>query len=325
MLRFVPKVTDPAVMVDAGGADDAAVIRLSDERALILTTDFFTPIVDDAYDFGRIAAANALSDVYAMGGQPKWCLSLVGWPRDTLPLDMLGDVQRGAADVVAQAGAAIVGGHSIDDPEPKFGLMVVGEVHPEQITTNAGAQPGDKLVLTKPIGTGIVATAIKRELAPPEAVRAAIASMTTLNRDAAEAGRAAGVRCATDITGFGLLGHLHSLLRASGCAAELYASAVPLLPGAAELVAKGAVPGGTKRNQAAVAAAVTFDAAIGEATRVLLADAQTSGGLLLAVKPAALDTLLRELANRGTLAAAVIGTVVTGDPGVIIVTAAAPR
>lgn len=323
MLRFVPVVTDPAVMVDAGGMDDAAVIRLSDERALVLTTDFFTPIVDDAYDFGRIAAANALSDVYAMGGTPRWCLSVVAWPRDVLPLELLGDVMRGAADVVARAGAAIVGGHSIDDPEPKFGLMVVGEVHPRHVTTNAAARPGDRLVLTKPVGSGVIATGIKRELAPAEAVRAAVASMTTLNDGAAAAARAAGVTCATDVTGFGLLGHLHSMLKASGCAAEIVAAAVPLLPHVADLVERGCVPGGTKRNQEAVAGAVTWDRAVDATTRVLLADAQTSGGLLLAVRPAALDGLLQDLTARGTPAAAVIGTVVAGDPGLIIVRAAA--
>jgi selenide,water dikinase len=321
VLRFVPQVTDPAVLVDAGGADDAAVIRISADRALVLTTDFFTPIVDDPYDFGRIAAANALSDVYAMGGRPRWCLSLVGWPRDTLPLDMLGEVQRGAADIVARAGAAIVGGHSIDDPEPKFGLMVVGEVHPDHITTNAGARPGDRLVLTKPIGSGIIATAIKRELAPAEAVSEAVRVMTTLNDAAAEAARAAGVRGATDVTGFGLLGHLHSLLRESGCAAEVVASRVPLLPHAIELVRLGAVPGGTIRNRDALHATVRWDDGIDGALRTLLVDAQTSGGLLLAVAPGALDALAADLAARGTPAAAVIGTVAEGAPGHITVRA----
>ena len=309
------------MLVDAGTADDAAVIRLSAERALVLTTDFFTPIVDDPFDFGRIAAANALSDVYAMGGEPRWCLSLVGWPREKLPLDVLGEVQRGAAAVVAEAGAVIVGGHSIDDPEPKFGLMVVGEVHPDHVTTNAAARPGDALVLTKPIGSGIIATAIKRELAPPETVAAAVAAMTTLNAGAAAAARAAGVRAATDVTGFGLLGHLASLLRASGCAAEIAASRVPLLPGVARLVALGCVPGGTTRNREAVRAGTSFADAVDETTRILLADAQTSGGLLLGVAPGALPALLADLRARGTPAAAHIGTAVSGAPGRITVTA----
>ena len=307
------------MLVDAGGGDDAAIIRISDTQALVLTTDFFTPIVDDPYDFGRIAAANALSDVYAMGGRPRWCLSLVGWPRDTLPLAMLGEVQRGAAEVVAQAGAAIVGGHSIDDPEPKFGLMVIGEVHPDQITTNAAARPGDVLVLTKPIGSGIIATAIKRELAPPDAVQAAVAAMTALNDRAALAARAAGVRAATDVTGFGLLGHLRSMLRASGCAAEISAGMVPLFPHVHELLAKGAVPGGTKRNLESLAGDVAWDPAVDSATRTLLADAQTSGGLLLAVAEHMLPALLAHLSAAATPAAAVLGTVVKGEPGFIIV------
>jgi selenide,water dikinase len=308
-------VSDPAVLVDASGRDDAAVLRVAPDRALVLTTDFFTPIVDDAYDFGRIAAANALSDVYAMGGRPLWCLSLVGWPRETLPLEQLADVLRGAADVVAAAGACIVGGHSIDDPEPKFGLVAVGEVHPDCITTNAGARPGDRLVLTKPIGTGIIATALKQGAAPVAAVDAAVVSMTTLNAAAAAAAQEAAVRAATDVTGFGLLGHLHAMLKASGCAAELSAGAVPLLPEARALATAGHVPGGTKRNLEAVAAVASFDAAVDGTTRLLLADAQTSGGLLLAVAPAALDLLLDALRRGGTPAAAVIGHLTAGPPG----------
>lgn len=312
---------DPAVLVDASRADDAAVIRLSDDRALVLTTDFFAPVVDDATDFGRIAAANALSDVYAMGGRPLYCLSLVGWPRATLPLDLLGEVLAGAAEVVARAGAAIVGGHSIDDPEPKFGLVVVGEVHPERITTNAAARPGDRLVLTKPLGTGVVTTAIKQGAADTETVAAAVRSMTTLNRDAAAAGAAAGVRAATDVTGFGLLGHLRSMLLASGCAAEIRAGAVPLLPGVRPLAEAGRLPGGSRRNLASVEATTVFDAALGDVDRLLLADAQTSGGLLLAVADAALDPLLAALRAAATPAAAVIGTVTAGTPGTIRVDA----
>lgn len=306
--------------MDASGGDDAAVIRLADDRALVLTTDFFTPIVDDPRAFGRIAAANALSDVYAMGGKPLYCLSLVGWPRDKLPLDQLGEVLAGAAEIAAEAGAWIVGGHSIDDPEPKFGLVAVGEVDPRVMTTNSGAHPGDLLVLTKPIGTGIVATAIKREAAWPAAVEQAITSMTALNRDAALAARDAGVRAATDVTGFGLLGHLAIMLRASGCAAEIEAGKVPLLEGAFELAERGYVPGGTKRNLAA-ASSVDFDPAVSEVTRVLLADAQTSGGLLLSVAPSAAPALLADLERRRVPAAAVIGAVLPGEPGRITVRA----
>jgi len=318
-LRFVLPVSDPAVLVDAGSADDAAVVRVDAERALVLTTDFFTPIVDDPYTFGRIAAANALSDVYAMGGKPRWCLSLVGWPREKLPLEVLGDVLRGASDMVARAGALIVGGHSIDDPEPKFGLVVVGEVHPDRMTTNAAALPGDRLVLTKPIGTGIIATAIKKGTAPDEVVRAAVACMTALNEGAADAARAAGVRAATDVTGFGLLGHLRSMLAASGCAADVHARAVPRLPAVRALAEQGHVPDGTRRNLESLLATTAFDAALDEVERLILADAQTSGGLLLAVPEARLDTLLAALAERGTPAAAVVGVATAGAPGSLVV------
>jgi selenide,water dikinase len=314
-------VTHPDVLVDARTADDAAVIRLTPDRALVLTTDFFTPIVDDAYDFGRIAAANALSDVYAMGGRPLYCLSLVGWPRGTLPVEQLGEVMRGAADVARDAGAAIVGGHSIDDPEPKFGLVVVGEVHPDRVTANTGARAGDALVLTKPIGSGIVATAIKKDAAPPEVVAAAVAVMTTLNAGAADAAREAGVRAATDVTGFGLLGHLRGMLIASGCAARISWPTVPLLPGVRSLVEAGHVPGGTRRNLADLSASTRFDAELADTDRLLLADAQTSGGLLLAVEPARVSALLAGLRDRGTPAAAAIGTVTSGPPGSITVTA----
>ncbi len=311
------------MLVDASGGDDAAVIRLDAERALVLTTDFFTPIVDDPYDFGRIAASNALSDVYAMGGRPLYCLNLVGWPRGSLPLETLGEVLRGAAEVVTKAGAVIVGGHSIDDPEPKFGLVAVGEVHPDRMTTNAAARPGDRLVLTKPIGSGIIATAIKREAAPPEVIAEAIAVMTTLNDGAAAAAREAGVRAATDVTGFGLLGHLRSMMAASGCAAEVWAGAVPFIPGAAALAAAGNVPGGTTRNLESLAATARFDDEVGQTERILLADAQTSGGLLLAVAPADLLRLLAALKAHATRAAAVIGTVTAGEPGTLTVHAGA--
>ncbi len=310
------------MLVDASTGDDAAVLRRSDGTALVFTTDFFTPIVDDATDFGRIAAANALSDVYAMGGRPAYCLSLVGWPRDKLPLSQLGEVLKGAAEIVTEAGAVIVGGHSIDDPEPKFGLVVIGEVDPERMTTNAAARRGDRLVLTKPIGSGIIATAIKRGLAPPGVERAAVKNMTTLNAAAAEAGRAAGVRAATDVTGFGLLGHLRAMLAASGCSADLHAPAVPLLPEVRSLVEAGCVPGGTRRNLESVAATTEFAADLDETDRLILADAQTSGGLLLAVAPGALEGLLADLRARGTPAAAVVGTVTAGSPGAIRVTSA---
>ena len=305
------------MLVDASGRDDAAVVRIADDRALILATDFFTPIVDDPYTFGRIAAANALSDVYAMGGRPLWCLNLVGWPREKLPLDALGEVLRGGAELVARAGARILGGHSIDDPEPKYGLMVVGEVHPDRITTNAAAKPGDHLVLTKPVGTGIIATAIKKGAAPADAVRAATDTMTTLNDGAAAAAADAGARAATDVTGFGLLGHLGAMLEASGAAAEIRAGAVPWLVGARRLAEEGHIPGGTRRNLTAANAFTTWDPAVDEIERLMLADAQTSGGLLIAVRPDALGRLIASLAAHHTLAAAEIGIVGDGPPGTL--------
>jgi selenide,water dikinase len=315
----VPLTTDPRILVDAATRDDAAVFRLAADRAIVATVDFFTPIVDDAYDFGRIAAANAFSDVYAMGATPLFGLNLVGWPRHTLPLALLGDVLRGAADVSREAGAFILGGHSIDDPEPKFGMVAIGEAHPDRLVTNAGARAGDALVLTKPIGTGVLATALKRDLADGAALAPAVAAMTTLNAGAARAVAAVGARAATDVTGFGLLGHLHQLLAASGVAADIEAAAVPLFAGARELVGQGAVPGGTRRNIEALQGLVDFGPTVDEPTRILLADAQTSGGLLIAVAVERRDALLDALAREATPARAVIGRVTAGPAGRITV------
>jgi len=310
----VPTLTDPRILVDASTRDDAAVYRLAPDRALVATVDFFTPIVDDAYDFGRIAAANAFSDLYAMGATPLIALNLVGWPRGKLPLELLGDVLRGGQDVAQQAGAFVLGGHSVDDPEPKYGMVAIGEAHPDRIVTLARAKAGDVLILTKPIGTGILTTALKRDLLTAADLSAAVASMTTLNAGAARAMLAVGVDAATDVTGFGLLGHLHNMLLASGVAAEVDAAAVPLLPQAADLAARGAVPGGTGRNRDAVAPHVTFAPGVDETTRVLLCDAQTSGGLLLAVPPQRADALVAALKKEGTPAAARIGRVTSGPP-----------
>ena len=315
----MPVATDPRILVDAATRDDAAVFRLTADRAIVATVDFFTPIVDDPYDFGRIAAANAFSDVYAMGGTPLLALNLVGWPRDTLPYELLGEVLRGGGDVSRAAGAFVLGGHSIDDPEPKYGMAVVGEVHPDRITTNAGARPGDALVLTKPIGTGVLTTALKRDLVSEAELAPAVAAMTTLNAAAARAMLAVGVHAATDVTGFGLLGHLHSLLEASGAAAEVTAQAVPLLPHARDMAARGAVPGGTQRNLTSLADAVSFAVGVEETTRVLLCDAQTSGGLLIAVPPDKTEALVTALAREQAPAAAVIGRVVAGPPGRVAV------
>jgi selenide, water dikinase len=305
--------------VDGSRGDDAAVIRRDGETALVLTTDFFTPIVDDAYTFGRIAAANALSDVYAMGGRPLYCLNLVGWPREKLSLDELSEVLRGGSDVVRQAGASIVGGHSIDDPEPKYGLVVVGEVRLAEMTTNAAARSGDWLVLTKPLGTGVITTAIKRAAAAAGTIDDATRTMTALNDGAARAARTAGARAATDVTGFGLLGHLRSMLLASGVSARLWAGAVPFLPQVRDLAAAGHIPGGTRRNLDAVAGSTIFAEGIPVLDRLLLADAQTSGGLLVAIRAEAGPALLEALPFEGTLAAAHIGVVAGGTAGTIAV------
>jgi len=305
------------LLVGAAEGDDAAVIRLDDDRALVLTTDFFTPIVDDPGDWGRIAAANALSDVYAMGGRPLVALNLTAWPGATLPLSILADVLRGGAAVAASAGCLVVGGHTIDDPEPKYGMAVVGMADPGRLFTIDAARPGDTLVLTKAIGTGVVATAHKRGAAPADVLAAAVASMTALNAAASEAALAAGVIAATDVTGFSLLGHLHRMLRASGAAAAVSASAVPLLPGAVELTAAGYVSGGTRNNMAYLEPWVSLPSSVPEPVAILLRDAQTSGGLLLATPSP--DALVSELAARHVLAA-VIGRVTSGDPGRIEVT-----
>jgi len=315
VLRHLPTIEDPNVLVDAATRDDAAVYRVAPDRALVATVDFFTPIVDDAASWGAIAAANALSDVYAMGARPLFALNLVAWPRETLPFELLGEVMRGASEVTTRAGCLMLGGHSIDDREPKFGLVVVGEVHPERMLTNTAARPGDRLVLTKPLGTGILTTALKRDLLPESALAPAVRSMTELNQGAARAALEAGVRCATDVTGFGLLGHLGNILNSSQVGANLHFDALPLLPSALDLAGRGGIPGGTERNLAA-AASVVWDASLTPAERYLVVDAQTSGGLLLAVVPGRLDELLKRLKEEKTLAAAVIGTITEPAQGV---------
>jgi selenide, water dikinase len=302
------------LLIGAAEGDDAAVLRLDDERALVLTTDFFTPIVDDPGDWGRIAAANALSDVYAMGGRPLFAVNLAAWPGDGLDVAILGQVLRGGGQIAAEAGCFVAGGHTIDDPVPKYGLAVVGLADPARLLTIDRAAPGDRLILTKAIGTGVIATALKRGTPPREVVEAAVASMTLLNAGASQAALDAGVRAATDVTGFGLLGHLHRMLAASKAAARIDAAAVPLLPGAAELAAGGYVSGGTRANTARIGPVTRLDPAIPPEVAVLLYDAQTSGGLLLAAPAPAAPALLADLRARG-LPAALIGEVTRGEPG----------
>ncbi len=302
----------PEVLVGPGTADDAGVYRLRDDLALVQTVDFFTPIVDDPYDFGRIAAANALSDVYAMGGRPLTALSLVAFSVESLGVEVLREILRGGSEVVSSAGAVIVGGHSIEDREPKYGLAVTGVVHPDELLTNAGARAGDALVLTKPLGTGAIATATKHGVAGPEHVAAAVAVMTELNASASAAARSAGASAVTDVTGFGLLGHLHELCLASGVSAELSAGAVPAISGACELLAgQEAVSGGLRRNFSDASGFAAFDSGVSPARTRLLCDPMTSGGLLVALDPD----------RAGQVPGSVIGHLTEGVPGRIEVRA----
>jgi selenide,water dikinase len=275
--------------------------------------------VDDPAAWGAIAVANALSDIYAMGATPLFGLNLVGWPRDQLPFEMLGQVLRGAAEVAARAGCLILGGHSIDAVEPTFGMAAIGEVHPDRMLTNAGACAGDLLVLTKPLGTGILATALKRDALIEAGMTDAVRSMTTLNDGAARAALKVGVSAATDITGFGLVGHLTGMLEASKVAAEIGFDALPILPHARNLASRGVIPGGTERNLEA-AANVEWARELGAADRYLCVDAQTSGGLLLAVPAENEAALLAALKEERTPVAAVIGRVLAGKPGQVRVT-----
>jgi selenide,water dikinase len=312
LLASLPKsAPDPNVLVGFDTSDDAGVYRISDDLALVHTVDFFTPIVDDPFDFGRIAATNALSDIYAMGATPITALNLVAFPLDDLGADTLTAILAGAAQTAREAQVAILGGHSIDDPEPKFGMAVTGTVHPDHVLTNAGAQPGDALVLTKPLGAGAVSTAVKRGLPDPP-LQQAIDTMTTLNRDGAAAARAAGAHALTDVTGFGLLGHLHELALASGLAATLEAKAIPAIDGVLALLEDPegqAIAGGTRRNRAYAEQFTTFAPDVPEARRWLAADAMTSGGLLAAVPESTAQAMN----------GARIGRLVEGAPGTISV------
>ena len=320
---MLPQIEDPALLVGADTLDDAAIYRLSADIALVQTVDFFTPVVDDPYDFGRIAAANAFSDIYAMGGRPLTALNIVCFPSGVLPLEYLGRILQGGAETARLAGATIVGGHTIDDPEPKYGMAVTGVVEPGKELTNAAAAPGDVLVLTKPLGTGIVATAIKKGTASPAAISAATASMAALNRDGAEVSREHGVRALTDVTGFGLLGHLTEMCRASRVGADLWFERLPLLPEAAALARQGVVPGGTKRNLEYVQAWTRFEESLEPWQQLLCADAQTSGGLLLSVPAEHAERVVRALRERHTLAAAVVGRIREAEETLLDVRASA--
>lgn len=314
-LQNHPAFSSPGLLVGVETRDDAGVYRLPDGRVLIQTVDFFTPVVDDPRDWGRIAAANALSDIYAMGGRPLTALQLIGWPAGDLPLSILEEVVRGGAGVMARAGCTVVGGHTIDDPAPKYGFAVTGTAPEDGIVTNAGARPGDRLVLTKPLGAGIVTTAHKAGECPPGVLEAAVGQMSALNDRAGRAMVEVGASAATDVTGYGLAGHLLSMLEASGAAARIEVTRLPVLPGVSDLLDAGHYPGGSLRNLAAARPRLRGG---DEAGRRLACDAQTSGGLLIAVRPDRLEALTTRLHGAGTVAA-VVGEVIEGEPVVELV------
>jgi selenide,water dikinase len=310
---------EPNVLLGLDTPDDAAVYRIDDRTALVQTVDFFTPIVDDAYSWGAIAVANAMSDIYAMGGKPLLGLNLVGWPKE-LDLDLLGSVLEGGADKAAEAGAAVIGGHTVDDPEPKFGMAVTGTVDPDKMTRLSNARPGMGVVLTKPLGMGIISTALKRGQADPELVAEATRIMAELNAGAAQAMLDVGATAATDVTGFGLIGHLRGMAAASGCSVELWSDEVPVIEGVRDLAERQLVPGGSRNNQRYFGAYVEFDSEVDDLTRTVLFDAQTSGGLLIAVPDAHLQDWMEALGATGTSVQKVIGRFLEGEAGRMTVT-----
>jgi selenium donor protein len=317
VLRDLPVLEHPATLVGIETADDAAVFLLTPQLAIVQTVDFFSPIVDDPFQFGQIAAANSLSDIYAMGGKPIFALNIAGFPSGRLPLNVLREIFRGGAEKAREAGIPILGGHTVHDDEPKYGLVATGVCDPKRVVRNIGACPGDQLVLTKGLGTGVIANAVKRQACPSDMLIAAVQSMSELNRDAAEVMNEIGVHAATDVTGFGLIGHLHGMLRSSKVSAVLWADRIPLLKGVSELIAGGFVPGGTQRNMAYYEGYLD---AHGVSYQDLIAvhDAQTSGGLLLCVAKEKLSELIDALKKRGTFEAAHIGMVVEGVSGDIV-------
>lgn len=315
VLRNLPPVIDPNVLVGMSTSDDAAVYRISDDLAIVLTVDFFTPVVDDAYEFGRVAVTNALSDIYAMGAKPMLALNLVAYPSRTRPLGKLEEILRGGSDQAAAAGVSIAGGHSIDDPEPKYGLCVMGIVNPKRVLTNSGAKVGDKLILTKPIGTGIVNTAIKHDTAPAESISQVIRVMTALNGPASEVALEIGCSACTDVTGFGLLGHLHEMTFAGGVGARVRLRDVPLIDGVRDLLALDEAPGGTYANRDHLnsESAVLWPEGFTEEDQLALCDAQTAGGLLLSVPPDRSEAMREALITAGSICAVEIGEIID-DP-----------
>lgn len=313
-----PAAADPNLLVGLETSDDAGVFKLNDTTALVQTLDFFTPIVDDAYNFGQVAAANAISDVYAMGGKPITALNIVAFPIAELDKEILADILRGAGDKLKEAGVSLVGGHSIDDKEPKFGLAVTGTVHPDKVRTNAGAKPGDKLILTKPIGVGIMTTSIKNGLLSEEEISRVTDVMTTLNKTAAETMENYKVHACTDVTGFGLLGHASEMAGASDAEIVINSREVPVLPRVKELAESGSVPGGTRNNFDHINEIVTFPENMDQIDQWILCDAVTSGGLLISVAEGDADSLHADLQVNG-VEAEIIGEVIQGKSGHITV------
>ncbi len=305
----MPRVDDPNVLVDFSTGDDAAVYRQPDGSLLIATLDFFTPIVNNPVDYGAIAAANALSDIYAMGAEPMFALNIIGFPKDVLPLEILEQILQGGSAVAREAGIFVLGGHSIDDKEPKYGMVVVGRLETaSELISNNHAEIGDALVLTKPLGTGIINTAIKHRTIQESGVQEVIATMKTLNRDGARRAKENAVHAMTDVTGFGLLGHLHELLEASQKSAELYFDHIPIFEGVMELIAQNEVPGGTRRNLTAMRDRVAFNDLTME-QQILVADAQTSGGLLISLPPSNAAVLVEEMHKLGHIGTSIIGKI----------------
>jgi cysteine desulfurase len=319
VLKRLPTPDDANILIGTDTSDDAAVYRIDDNTAIVQTVDFFTPIVDDPYQFGAIAAANSLSDIYAMGAKPLFALNVVGFPSNRLPIKVLETILEGALAKVKEAGISIIGGHTVDDTEPKYGLAVTGIVHPDKIAANKGAQPGDKLVLTKPIGTGILSTALKQGLLDDNQTKILVDTMSALNKTAAETMIQIGVNACTDITGFGLVGHLLEMMKGSGTKAILSLALIPLLPGVLELATAGVIPGGTNDNFSFTKPYVEYDDSISQARRLIVNDAQTSGGLLIAIQDNKAEKLLQALKSSGIIAASIIGEVVSKSDKAITV------
>jgi selenide, water dikinase len=315
VLAGLPFQADPNIIAGMERAEDAGVYKLRDDLALVQTTDFFTPTVDDPYEFGRIAVTNAVSDVYAMGGKPITALNIVCFPKNTMDFSILREVLRGGLDQMHEAGVILLGGHSVDDPEIKYGIAVTGIIHPDNVVHNNTAKPGDKLILTKPIGTGIISTAIKRGKASQEAVARITKSMTTLNRTASELMVAAGAHASKDVTGFGLLGHSSEMIEGMDIGFNIDSAAVPVFPEALQYAGEGMVPGGTGRNREFREHMVDMGSNVPTLLQDVLYDPQTSGGLLIAIAPSKAAKLLKDFHAAGVTAAAIIGEVTKEHPG----------